>query len=109
MEKIIDKRRSERLACESPIVCSSLNGKSLYPARTINHCETGIGFITRTRLETGMTIFFRTDTRTRNRMNLRLCRTMRGTGLAEIRWCRRLKDREPVSYCVGAEYVEPYP
>jgi hypothetical protein len=56
-----------------------------------------------------MTIFFRTDTRTRNRMNLRLCRTMRGTGLAEIRWCRRLKDREPVSYCVGAEYVEPYP
>ena len=109
MKAPIEQRRAERFSCESPIVCASLNGKSLYTARTINHCESGISFITRTPLKTGMTIFFRADTRTQKRMNPRPCRIMRGTGLARIRWCRPLRGQEPVNYCVGAEFVERYP
>jgi hypothetical protein len=56
-----------------------------------------------------MTIFFRADTRTQKRIVGSSCRTMRGTGLAQIRWCRRLRSKDLVSYRVGAEYVEPYP
>ena len=65
--------------------------------------------IEQTPLKPGMTIFFRADIRTQKRIAVQPCRTMRGTGLAQIRWCHTLDDRDPVSYCVGAEYVEPYP
>lgn len=109
MEKPVDQRRTERFCCESPIVCSSLNGQSVYSARTLNHCESGLSFITQTPLKSGMMIFFRADTRTHRRIDAQACRTMRGTGLAQIRWCRRILDQEPETYCVGAEYVEPYP
>jgi len=104
-----DQRRTPRIVCESPIVCSSLNGQSVYSARTLNYCDSGLSFITQTPLKAGMTIFFRADTRTQKRIVGSSCRTMRGTGLAQIRWCRRLHSKELVSYRVGAEYVEPYP
>ncbi len=109
MEKHPNQRRAERFICESPIVCSSLNGKNVYPARTINHCDSGLGFITQTPLKSGTMIFFRTDTHTRKRLDIGTCRTMRGAGLAQVRWCRRLRGQGTTSYCVGAEYVEPYP
>lgn len=109
MERQIEQRRTERFPCKSTIVCYNLNGERVYSARTINHCDSGIGFITQTPLKSGMTIFFRADIHTQKRIADRLCRTMRGTGLVQIRWCHLLGDREPVSYCVGAEYVEPYP
>ena len=104
-----DQRRTLRIVCESPIVCSSLNGRNLYSARTLNCCESGLSFITQTPLKTGMTIFFRADTRTQKRLASPSCRIMRGTGLAQIRWCHRLHSRASASYRVGAEYVEPYP
>ena len=104
-----DQRRTARFSCESPIVCSSLNGQSIYSARTINHCERGISFVTQAPLEAGMTIYFRADARTQQRIAADACLTMRGTGLAQVRWCRRLHNQNPVRYCVGAEYVEPYP
>ena len=104
-----DQRRTPRLVCESPIVCSSLNGQSLYSARTLNCCESGLSFVTQTPLKAGMMIFFRADTRTQKRLASQSCRTMRGTGLAQIRWCQCLRNKEPISYRVGAEYVEPYP
>ena len=104
-----DQRRAPRIACESPIVCSSLNGQNLYSARTLNCCESGLSFITQTPLKAGMTIFFRADTRTQKRLASPSCNTMRGTGLAQIRWCRRLRSKASASYRVGAEYVEPYP
>jgi len=109
MERPVEQRRTERFSCESPIVCSSLNGESVYSARTLNHCESGLSFVTRTPLQSGMMIFFRADARTQKRIAARSCRTMRGTGLAQIRWCRRLRADDTVRYCVGAEYVEPYP
>lgn len=109
MEEQIEQRRTERFSCESPMVCSSLNGQHVYSARTINHCQSGISFITQTPLASGMTIFFRADIRTQKRIDARLCRTMRGTGLVQIRWCHPRGDRDPVSYCVGAEYEDPYP
>jgi hypothetical protein len=106
---LYDQRRTERFSCESPIVCSSLNGQSVYSARTLNYCEKGLSFISQAPLKTGMTIFFRADNRTQKRLGAASCRTMRGTGLAQIRWCHRLRNQEPVSYRFGAEYVEPYP
>jgi hypothetical protein len=109
MEEQIEQRRTARFSCESPIVCSSLNGKRVYPARTVNHCDSGISFITQTPLKSGMTIFFRADIRTQKRIATQPGRTMRGTGLVNIRWCHPLDSRDPVSYCVGAEYAEPYP
>ena len=104
-----DQRRAERFACESPIVCSFLEEPSVYSARTLNHCESGLSFVTHTPLRAGMTIFFRADTRTQKRTEASSCLTMRGAGLAQIRWCLALESKERVSYRVGAEYVEPYP
>jgi hypothetical protein len=104
-----DQRRTPRTVCESPIVCSSLNGQNLYSARTLNYCESGLSFVTQTPLKAGMTIFFRADARTQKRLASPSCRTMRGTGLAQIRWCQRLRNKTSASYRVGAEYVEPYP
>ena len=104
-----DQRRAERFACESPIVCSSLEGPNVYSARTLNHCESGLSFVTHAPLQAGMTIFFRADTRTQKRRGDSSCRAMRGTGLVQIRWCLALENKERVSYRVGAEYVEPYP
>ena len=56
-----------------------------------------------------MTIFFSAEIHTRKRIAARLCRTLRRTGLAQVHCCHPLSDYNPVSYCIGAEYVEPYP
>jgi len=109
MEEQIKQRRSERYPCESPIVCSSLNGRRVYLARPINLCDSGISFITHPFLTSGMTIFFRANIHTQKRIAARPCRTMRGAVLAQVRGCRPLGDKNSVGYCVGAEYVEPCP
>lgn len=104
-----DQRRAERFACEAPIVCAALEEANVYSARTLNHCDSGVSFITHAPLRAGTTIFIRADTRTQKRMGNSSRPPMRGTGLAQIRWCLALESKERVSYRVGAEYVEPYP
>jgi hypothetical protein len=110
LKKGPDQRRAQRFAWESPLVCSSVNGHAVYSARTINHCESGLGFVTQTPLEAGMTIYFRADLGLRAGRNAAPNRPLlRGTGLARIRWTRPLGDPAAGRYCVGAEYVDSYP
>jgi hypothetical protein len=103
-----DQRRAQRFARELPLVCSSLDGQGIYSARTINHCESGLGFITQTPLKAGMTIYFRADLGLRPPPEETNRPVFRGTGLARIRWTRPMDDQIPGRYCVGAEYVDPY-
>ena len=105
----VDQRRTQRFICKSPIVFSSLDDRKVYSARTVNHCDSGLCFVTQAPFETGLTIFFRADSHTQKRLAMESCRTMRGAGLAQIRWCRRLIGPKRVRFRVGAEYMEPYP
>ncbi len=109
MLKFTEQRRAERFVCESPLVCTHLNGSRVYSGRSINHCERGLAFITQAPMKSGTTIYFRTDSFAQKRFNDSTCRGMRGTGLAQIRWCHPIADQEPTAYQVGAEYLGPYP
>lgn len=109
MRDIIEQRRTERFVCESPLVCTSLSGSSVYSGRSINHCERGLSFITHAPMKSGTTIYFRTDSFAQKRFKDSTCRGMRGMGLAQVRWCRPLADHNPSAYRIGAEYLGPYP
>ena len=109
MREFIEQRRAERYACESPLVCSSLNGSGVYSGRSINHCERGIAFISQKPMKSGTTIYFRTDSFAQKRFKHSTCRGMRGMGLAQVRWCHPVANQEPAAYRIGAEYVGPYP
>jgi hypothetical protein len=109
MTDYVEQRRSERFACESPLMCSSLGGQAVYSARTVDHGARGLSFITQTPLQSGTTIFFRADTFAQKRFSGTTCKGMRGTGLARIRWCRSLEDQSPAAFRVGVEYLDPYP
>lgn len=104
-----DQRRTPRFAWEMPLVCSSLDGHGIYSARTTNHCKSGLGFITRTPLKAGTTIYFRADTALRPQPRDGDRPPFRGTGLALIRWARPMDEKTPGRYCVGAEYVDSFP
>ncbi len=109
MREFIEQRRAKRYVCESPLVCANLNGSGVYSGRSINHCERGLAFITQKPMAFGTTIYFRTDSFAQKRFKDSTCRGMRGTGLAQVRWCQPVADLEPASYRVGAEYLGPYP
>ncbi len=109
MRDFVEQRKVQRFTCESPLVCSDLNGSGIYSGRSVNHCERGISFITHEPLKFGTTIYFRTDSFAQKRFNDSTCRGMRGMGLAQVRWCRPLDKQGPIGYRVGAEYVGPYP
>ena len=109
MPKFTEQRRETRFVCESPLVCTNLNGSRVYSGRSINHCERGLAFITREPMKSGTTIYFRTDSFAQKRFKDSTCRGMRGMGLAQIRWCQPVADQDPTAYQVGAEYLGPYP
>lgn len=110
MITVSEQRREERQACKYPILCSSLNGRTVYSAVTVDYCERGIGFISRVPLKNSMTLFFRTDLSSLEAAGGRLCRGLRGTGLVQIRWCSEVEPLSPSgTYRIGARYVEPYP
>ncbi|MBL0715028.1 MAG: hypothetical protein JJV98_15160 [Desulfosarcina sp.] len=107
MGDFTEQRRTERFVCESPLVCSNLNGPDIYSGRSINHCERGIAFITESLMESGTTIYFRMDSFAQKRFKYSACRGMRGMGLAKVRWCRPIINQGPAAYRVGAEYLGP--
>ncbi|MDJ0811880.1 MAG: hypothetical protein QNJ48_07600 [Desulfobacterales bacterium] len=109
MRQFIEQRRTERYTCESPLVCSILNGTSVYSGRSINHCERGMAFITQEPMKSGTTIYFRTDSFAQKRFKDSTCRGMRGMGLAQVRWCHPVANQASTAYQIGAEYVGPYP
>ena len=109
MQKFVEQRRTMRFVCESPLMCTNLEGSRVYSGRSINHCERGLAFITQEPMKSGTTIYFRTDSFAQKRFNESTCRGMRGTGLAQIRWCQPVNGHQPATYRVGAEYLGPYP
>lgn len=109
MKIFVEQRRAERFACESPLMCSNLNGTGVYSARSLNHCTRGLAFISREPMESGATIYFRADSFAQKRFKDSPCEGMRGTGLALVRWCRPLSKRIPAAYQIGVEYLGPYP
>ena len=109
MRDFVEQRQTQRFMCESPMVCSDLNGTAVYSGRSVNHCERGLSFITHEPLKFGITIYFRTDSFAQKRFGDSTCRGMRGMGLAQVRWCHPVVGKEPTVYRVGAEYLGPYP
>jgi hypothetical protein len=109
MKDYVEQRRAERFVCESPLMCTNLNGTRIYSGRSLNHCERGLSFITQEPMASGTTIYFRTDSFAQKRFKDSSCEGMRGMGLALVRWCQPLADVSPQSYRIGAEYLGPYP
>jgi hypothetical protein len=109
MREFVEQRQTQRFVCESPLVCSDVDGVNVYSGRSINHCKWGLAFITHAPLKFGTTLYFRTDSFAQKRFGDSSCRGMRGMGLAQVRWCHPVAGRDPAVYRVGAEYLGPYP
>ena len=106
----IEKRRRERMPCEYPILCSTLNGKVVHPAVTVDCSEDGIGFVSRVPLREGQTFCFRADPATAGTSGLVHCPSLKGVGLIRIRWCRETSERETLErFRIGARYADLYP
>ena len=109
MRDFVEQRQEQRFVCESPLVCSDIDGSAVYSGRSVNHCERGLSFITHEPLKFGTTLYFRTDIFAQKRFKYSTCRGMRGMGLAQVRWCQPVGNKEPTVYRVGAKYMGPYP
>jgi hypothetical protein len=109
MKDFVEQRRAKRFRCESPLMCSNLDASGVVSGRSLNHCSRGIAFVSHLPMESGATIYFRTDSFAQKRFKNSSCEGMRGMGLAMVRWCRPIADSNPVAYQIGAEYLGPYP
>ena len=109
MDHFVEQRRTTRFVCESPLMCTHLEGSRVYSGRSLNHCKRGLAFITQEPMKSGTTIYFRADSFAQKRFKHSTCRGMRGMGLAQVRWCQPVDGQEPAAYQVGVEYLGPYP
>ena len=97
-----DKRSDKRIASNAPIIFSlfSTHFWKEYPSMTRNHSKSGMCFESGQPLIPGAHLFIRVDKQSDSSSGVRL----RNSTIAEVKWCRKLKDEQASGYCVGARY-----
>jgi hypothetical protein len=98
----LEKRVNDRKRFSAPIVFSYFNKEECFKAKTLNHCPGGVCFKSEVYLKPGADILFRAKDPSCNH-----CGGLRIISLAEVRWCREIRDSKVPSYEIGIKYYDP--
>ena len=104
-----ERRAYKRCRYQTPVICAYFNSDRFYHAKTTNHSQDGINFVSDFPLKTGATIYVRVDhySHDDNRPGICSCGGVRNLGVAEVKWCREIPDDYGSYYKIGLKYQEP--
>jgi hypothetical protein len=104
-----ERRAYKRCRYQTPVICAYFNSNRFYHAKTTNHSQDGINFVSDFPLKTGANIYVRVDYYSHDDHQLGVCDCggVRQIGLAEVKWCREMPGDFGNSYKIGLKYQEP--
>jgi len=108
--KVQNERRAyKRCSYQTPVICAHFNSDRFYHAKTANHSQEGINFVSDFPLKPGASIYVRVDydSHDDHRPGICNCGGARNMGLAEVKWCREIPDDYESLYKIGLKYIEP--
>jgi hypothetical protein len=101
-----EKRSDKRIACRIPIPVhiSFFDSEHSVKAQLMDHCLSGISFISDQAFFLGSAIIFRVAYCTLNDDGNRDLESLPSIRIGEVRWCRRLAAESTGLYGVGVKY-----
>lgn len=109
MKVHIERRAYERCRFQTPIICAHFNSDRFYHAKTTNHSQDGINFVSDFPLKTGANIYVRVNYNSHDDHQAGVCNCggVRQLCLAEVKWCREMSGELDNYYKIGLKYQEP--
>ncbi len=90
MDVPIERRAYKRCRYQTPVICAYFNSDRFYHAKTTDHSQNGVNFVSDFPLKTGASIYVRVDYNSHDDQQPGFCNCgeVRQIGLAEVKWCR---------------------
>jgi hypothetical protein len=109
MKSHSERRAYKRCSFQTPVICTHFNSDRFYHAKTTNHSQEGINFVSDFPLKNGASIYVRVDYYSHNDHQPSICDCggVRQIGLAEVKWCREIPDEYGSFYKIGLKYQKP--
>jgi len=109
MKSYNERRAYKRCRYQTPVICAYFNSDRFYHAKTTNHSQDGINFVSDFPLKTGATIYVRVDNYSHDdhRPGICNCGGVRNLGVAEVKWCQEISEDYGSFYKIGLKYQEP--
>jgi hypothetical protein len=104
-----ERRTNKRCSFQTPVICAHFNSDRFYHAKTANHSQDGINFVSDFPLKSGANIYVRVDyySHDDHQSGVCDCGGMRQIGLAEVKWCREIPGDYGSYYKIGLKYQMP--
>lgn len=95
-----EKRTAERYDHEAPIIYAYHNSDKFYNAKMCNFCKGGMCFEADAAIEPGSDIYVMMEEFAPDTIGAEIYEGY----LAEVRWCQKLADVDPILYKIGVKY-----
>lgn len=103
-----DRRKNQRSSCEGSISCSSFNNHEAFESRILNFSKSGMYFESDAILKPGTTIYFKLKKCTVFPSDPVSCEWLRRESLAEVRWCKKVKNQGKHYFGMGVKYYKTW-
>ena len=109
MKVHVERRAYKRCSFQIPVICAHFNSERFYHAKTTNHSQDGINFVSDFPLKTGANIYVRVDYNSHEDHQAGFCNCggMRQLSLAEVKWCLGIPGDYGSYYKIGLKYQQP--
>ena len=109
MKSHIEKRAFRRNSYVASITCTHFNSDRFYSARTTNHSKEGLQLDANFPLKPGASIYIKVEDLLRYVSGSKTSdfSDLRSLSLAQVRWCREIRDPGGTYYKVGLKYYNP--
>ena len=101
---MIDKRKDQRLDCEASIVFSYFAKDKTFNGRMLNFSKNGMYFEFGEFIKSGAAIYSRLRSCAELPSDPERCEGLRSVSLAEVRWCKKLKNKGKPCFGIGLKY-----
>ncbi|HIJ57039.1 MAG TPA: hypothetical protein HPQ03_13080 [Deltaproteobacteria bacterium] len=108
MDPFLEKRSSERHRDKSSVTVAYFNTETYHPARSLNYSKDGVYIELDFSLKPGTDVFIRRDRTPQPDMDCALREGYRSVSVANVKWCKEIKDFNRACYGVGAKYYNPW-
>ena len=100
----MNKRSDQRLNCEASIAFSFFGKGRTYEGRMLNFSKSGMYFESGKFIKGGTAIHSRLTNYSGLPSGPELCEGLRSISIAEVKWCREMKNKEATCFGIGVKY-----
>lgn len=100
----MNKRTDQRHICEGSISCRYFIKGETFNGRMLNFSKSGMYFESSAFIREGATIYFRLINCSGFPSAPEFCEGLRSVSIAEVRWCREMKNEDAAYFGFGAKY-----